>query len=140
LKALLIAALVFLSTPAFAQERRKPLAFKLGLTCSIAADALDAHSTWYALHDESLGLREGNVLGAYESDSWKKLIAAKIPVGIAVGAVAWHIEEDHPKWANGLLYGNCGLKTAVAIRNYVLTNDQKRKRDAGVALFARLRF
>jgi hypothetical protein len=134
MKTAILIALVLLATPAEAQERRSRKPLTIGVTCSVVANALDAHSTWYALHDPTLGLVEGNVLGAYETDSWKKLLIAKVPVTVGTNLIAIHIYDEHPRWSNLLTYVDCALKGATSIRNYVLANQARDRQRARIGL------
>jgi hypothetical protein len=125
-RALLVLALVLCATPADAGFLKWPRSVRIGLICSVGADAYDAVSTAYFIGRNN-GLVEGNPLLRDAARSPWKLTATKIALAIPINYAGLYWAERKPWLGHLLLYGNCAAKTFIGARNERLQNQIDRR-------------
>ncbi len=114
--ALALFVLVFVPQTADAQWLKHPRWVRVGLICSISADAYDAVSTAYFVGRDN-GLVEGNpILAPIVRSPWK-LTAAKVGGGVAVNYAGLYVADKKPWLGKLILFGNCGAKLFIGARN-----------------------
>lgn len=125
---------VLLPSTAEAGFLKWPRDVRIGLLCSMAADAYDLSSTFYAL-GRSRGLVEANPLLKGVVKSPGALTAVKVAAAIPVNYAGLYFSSDDPKrpgqrrnkWiGRAILYGNCAAKTLIGLRNERLGREAGR--------------